>query len=156
MGDPFTPTLFFGLVVMITTCIYTLPLVSCGLIPPDPPEVGIDLSGCGPTTNSFDLPGNITVGYESAWGGADTPCYSNLVGNLSKVTSFTFYLVYSSGRGAAPSNVYGYVFDWTDPSKFFVSQPVPTEQLNIANNTLAPDFAPVTATFASPLSLNSR
>lgn len=141
---------FTTVTLLLLLCALLPPLASCGGIPP---VTGIDLNSCAST--SFTLPGNSTEGFEWAWGGGATQCYANLVGNLSQIYSFTFYLAYNEGSTASP-NAFGYVFDWTHPATFFVSQPVPIEELNLANNTNFPNFVPVTATFASPQSLNAR
>lgn len=119
--------------------------------------VPLDLNTCT-QSESFDLPGNSTApGYEFSWGGHTSQCYANLVGNLSDVYSFTFYLdLWQVNEPGPPPDVYGYVFDWSNPATFFLSQPVPMDQLVLANNTQFPNFVPVTATFASLLSLNER
>ena len=117
----------------------------------------LDLTSCTSSAlRSYNLTGNATTGYEDAWGGGTTQCYANLVGNLSQVYSFAFHLDYYGYGGPVPSNVFGYVFEWPNPSTFFVSQLVPIDEFLTANDTFNPDFVPVTATFAEVLSLNVR
>jgi len=137
--------------VLLLALTFTGILVSSSLVP-------LDLTTCNSSAaKSYNLTGNSTTGYEASWGGdGATQCYANLVGNLSQVYSFAFYLDYNSYGGPVPSNVFGYVFEWPNPAKFFVSLPVPTDELLAANGTFVPNFVPVTATFAQVLSLNTR